>query len=141
MIETNLFPIDIHKEIPLEFEKEDDINEHGSYFMSTSLNPYSYEKSPDSIGLSNITTHKIFNPIILPAHKNFERVVVGAYIYHKYCRSRCVNLEIGTQRLVLEGKPLHQLEAQFKVSQGRACVLRQALSRDNMSFHLFALVK
>jgi hypothetical protein len=26
MIEKNLLPIDIHKEIPLEFEKEDDIN-------------------------------------------------------------------------------------------------------------------
>jgi hypothetical protein len=37
MIETNLLPIDIHKETPLEFEKEDDINEHGNYFMSTSL--------------------------------------------------------------------------------------------------------
>jgi hypothetical protein len=35
-----------------------------------------------------------------------------------------VNLEIDTQRLVLERKPLHQLEAQFKVSQGWACVLR-----------------
>jgi hypothetical protein len=100
----------------LEFEKEDDINEHGSYFMSTSSNPYSYEKSPNSIGLSNIITHEIFNPLILSAHKNSERVVVDTYVYHKYCRYRCVKLEIGTQRLVLEGKPLHQLEAQFKVS-------------------------
>jgi hypothetical protein len=102
----------------LKFEKEDDINEHGSYFMSTSSNPYSYEKSPDSIGLSNITTYKIFNPLKLSTHKNFKRVVVDAYVYHKYYRSRCVNLEIDTQRLVLERKPLHQLEAQFKVSQG-----------------------
>jgi hypothetical protein len=111
MIEINFFPIDIHKETPLGFKKEDDINEHGSYFMSTSSNPYSYEKSLDLIGLSNITTHEIFNPLILPIHKNFERVVVDAYVYHKYYRSCCVNFEIGTQRLVLEGKPLHQLEA------------------------------
>jgi hypothetical protein len=118
MIETNLLPIDIHKETPLEFEKEDYINKHGSYFMSTSSNTYSYEKSPDLIGLSNITTHKIFNPLILPSHKKIERVVVDTYVYHKYCRSHCVNLEIGTQRLVLEEKPLHQFEAQFKVYQG-----------------------
>jgi hypothetical protein len=43
-------------------------------------------------------------------------VVVDMYVYHKYCKSHCVNLEIGTQRLVLEGKPLHQLETQFWVS-------------------------
>ena len=88
--------------------------EHGSYFINTSSNPYLYEKFPKSIGLSNIATHEIFNLLILPIHKNFERVVVDAYVYHKYCISRCVNLEIGTQRLVLEGKPLHQLETQFK---------------------------
>jgi hypothetical protein len=103
-------PIDIHKETPLEFEKKDDIKEHGSYFTSTSSNPYSYEKSPDSVGLSNITTHEILNPLILLAHKNFERVVVDAYVYRKYCRSHCVNIEIGTQRLVLKGKLVHQLE-------------------------------
>jgi hypothetical protein len=114
MMETMFLPIDIHEGIPLELEKEDNIDEHGSYFMNTSSNSCSYEKSPELIGLSNIATHEIFNPLILPIHKDFERVVVDAYVYHKYCRSRCVNLEIGTQRLMLEGKPLHQLEVQFE---------------------------
>jgi hypothetical protein len=41
-------------------------------------------------------------------------VVIYAYVYHKYYRSRCVNLEIGTWRLVLEGKPIHQFEAQLE---------------------------
>ena len=134
MMETMFPPIDIHEETPLELEKEDNINEHGSYFMNTSSNPCSHEKSPKLIGLSNIATHEIFNPLILLVHKDFERVVVDAYVYHKYCRSRCVNLEIGTQRFMLEGKPLHQLEA--KVSQGQAFVLKQALSGDNMGLHL-----
>ena len=113
--------LDIHEELTMELEKEDDINEHGSYFMNTSSILSSHEKSPESIGLSNIATHEIFNPLILLVHKIFERVVVDVFIYHKYCKSRCVvgiNLEIGTQRLVLEGKPLHQLETQFKGSQG-----------------------
>ena len=52
----------IQEETSLELEKEDDIDEHGSYFMNTSSNPYSHEKSPKSIGLSNIATHKIFTP-------------------------------------------------------------------------------
>ena len=106
-------PMDIHEESTLELEKEDDINEHGSYFMNTSSNPCSHVNFPESIGLST-TTHEIFNPLILPIHKDFERVVVDVFVYHKYCRSRCVNLEIGTQKLMLEGKPLHRLEAQFE---------------------------
>jgi hypothetical protein len=110
MMETIFLPIDIHEETPLELEKEDNINEHGSYFMNTSSNPCSHEKSPESIGLTNIATHEVFNPLILFVPKIFERVVVDAYVYHKYCKSRCVNLKIGTQRLMLEGKPLHQLE-------------------------------
>jgi hypothetical protein len=38
-------------------------------------------------------------------------------------------------------KPLHQLERNSKVSQGRACVLKQEISRDNMSFHLFDIIE
>jgi len=80
--------LDIHEESPLELEKENDIDEHGSYFMNASSNPCSHEKSPESIGLSNIATHEIFNPLILPVYKDFEREVVDAYVYHKYCKSR-----------------------------------------------------
>ena len=79
--------LDIHQESTLELEKEDDINKHGSYFMNTSSNPCSHEKSPKSIGLSNIATHEIFNSLLLPVHKDFKRVVVDAYVYHKYCKS------------------------------------------------------
>ena len=82
--------LDIHEESPLELEREDYINEHGSYFINTSSNPSSYEKFSESIGLSNIATHEIFNPLILSVHKNFKRVVVDAFVYHKYCKSRCV---------------------------------------------------
>ena len=88
MMETMFSSIDIHEESPLELEKGDYIDEHGSYFMNTSSNPCSHEKSPDSIGLSNIATHEIFNPRILPIHKDFERVVVDAFAYHKYYKSR-----------------------------------------------------
>jgi hypothetical protein len=96
MIETMFLPIDIHEETPLEIKKEDNISEHGSYFMSTSSNPCSQEKSSESIGLSNIATHEIFNPLMLPVHKDFKWVVVYTCVYHKYYRSRCVHLEIGT---------------------------------------------
>ena len=89
MMETMFPPIEIHEETPLELEKEDDINEHGSYFMTTSSNPCSHEKSPKLIGLSTIA-HEIFNPLILPVNKNSERVVVDAFVYHKFCKSHCM---------------------------------------------------
>jgi hypothetical protein len=107
--------LDFHEESTLELEKEDDIDEHGSYFINASSNLCSHEKSPELIGLST-TKHDIFNPLILPVHKNFERVVVDAFVYHKYCKSRCIvgmNLEIGTQTLLLKGKPLHH-QTQFE---------------------------
>ena len=48
--------LDIHEESPLELEREDYINEHGSYFINTSSNPCSYEKFPKSI-VSPILPH------------------------------------------------------------------------------------
>ena len=62
MMETMFSSVDIHEETPLELEKKDNINKHGSDFMNTSLNPCSHEKFPESIGLSIIATHKVFNP-------------------------------------------------------------------------------
>jgi hypothetical protein len=88
MIETMFLPIDIHEQLTLEPKKEDYINVYGSYIMNTSSNPCSHEKSSESIGLSNIATHEIFSPLILPVYKDFERLVVDAYVYHKYCKSR-----------------------------------------------------
>ena len=63
-------------------------NEHGIYFIATSFTPCSYATSSQFIGLSNITTFEISNPLFLSIYKNFERAVVDAYVYNKYCRSR-----------------------------------------------------
>ena len=86
MMETIFLSMDIQEDSTLESEKEDDIDEQGSYFMNTSSNPFSHKKSPKPIDLS-IATHKIFNPLILPVYEDFDRVVVDAYVYHKYCKS------------------------------------------------------
>ena len=79
----------IYDESPLEVENDEDFNELGSYFINTTSVPFSYEKSPDSLSLSNIAPHEIFNPLMLPLPKVFERVVVDTYAYHKYFRSHC----------------------------------------------------
>ena len=87
MIETKTLPMDIHETSTLELEREDVINEHGSYFMAISLTPYFHEKSPKSILLSAITIHEIYNPFMLLVPKIFAGMIVDAFVYHKYCKS------------------------------------------------------
>jgi hypothetical protein len=84
--------LDIYDELSSKVENDGDFNEQGSYYTNTPSRPCSYEKSPDSLSLSNIAPHEIFNPLMLPVPKYFERVVVDAYFYHKCCRSRCIGL-------------------------------------------------
>jgi len=78
--ETNL-----GETLNIQIGDKDNINEHGIYFISTSC---SYTTSSQSIGLSNITTFEISNPLYLSIYKNFNRAVVDVYVYNKYCRSR-----------------------------------------------------
>ena len=81
--ETNL-----GKTLDIQIGDEDNINEHGIYFIAISFTPCSYATSSQSIGLSNVTTFEISNPLFLSIYKNFKRLVVDAYVYNKYCRSR-----------------------------------------------------
>ena len=71
--------LSIHEESSLEFDNERNNSEHGSFFLNT---------SPQSIGLSNLTTFQISKPLFLSIYNNFKRAVVDAYVYNKYCRSR-----------------------------------------------------
>jgi hypothetical protein len=50
------------KKSTLEFENDGDISEHGSHLINTTSSFFSFEKSPDSIGLCNFATHEIFTP-------------------------------------------------------------------------------
>ena len=77
--------------------------------MNTSLNPCSHEKSPELIGLSNITTYEIFNPSCFPFIKLFKGWLQMHMFITNIANLVGMNLEIGTWSLVLEGKPPHQL--------------------------------
>jgi len=65
--------LSIHEESSLELENERNNSEHGSYFINTSPSPCSYKTSPQSIGLSNITTSEISNSLFLFIYKNFKK--------------------------------------------------------------------
>jgi hypothetical protein len=88
--ETNSRVTNPNEILNIQIRDEDDINEHGNYSITISLKPWSYKTSLNSIGLSNLSTFEIFNPLILSVCKNFKRVVVDAYVHHKYYKSRYV---------------------------------------------------
>ena len=87
-IEEDISETNPGETLNIQIGDEDNINEHGIYFIATSFTPCSYATSSQSIGLSNITTFEISNPLFLSIYKNFKRAVVDAYVYNKYCRSR-----------------------------------------------------
>jgi hypothetical protein len=63
----------------------ENINEHGSYIMNISSDPCSFEKTPESIAISNLATHKISNPLMLPEY--LKKVVVGAFYRSRWLES------------------------------------------------------
>jgi len=87
-IEEDIDGTNRRETLNIQIRDEDNINEHGIHFIATSFTPCSYATSSQSIGLSNITTFEISNPLFLSIYKKFKRTVVEAYIYNKYCRSR-----------------------------------------------------
>ena len=70
-------------------KKDDFINKHVSYFLTIPSIPCSYEKFPKFI-CSSAITDKIYNPFLLPVNKNIERVIVDAFVYHKFCKFHSV---------------------------------------------------
>ena len=60
--------------------------EHGSFVFEGPQDTYSFDEtpSPPAISTHNESNHP------MPLHqKNFKRVVVDDFVYHKYCKSRC----------------------------------------------------
>ena len=61
-------------------------DEHGSFILEEPQDTYSFDETPSP--LANSTHIESNHP--MPLHqKNFERVVVDDFVYHKYCKSHC----------------------------------------------------
>ena len=86
-IEEDIDRTNPRETLNVQIRDEDNINEHRIYFIATSFTLCSYETSSQSIGLYNITTFEISNPLFLSIYKNYKRAVVDAYVYNKYCKS------------------------------------------------------
>jgi hypothetical protein len=72
----------------LESEREDSIDKHGSFFLGKSQEPCSYNTSPESDELNVTSKYKDHNHSKIFICKMFRRMVVDAFVYHKFCKSR-----------------------------------------------------
>jgi hypothetical protein len=70
----------------LESEGKNSIDEHGSFILEIPQEPYSFSASPKSGTLCAPRKHKDYNHLKVLSCKIFRRLVVDAYIYHKYCK-------------------------------------------------------
>ena len=66
---------------------DSEVNEgHGSFNFEGPQDAYSLDETPSPLAIS---THTESNHSMPVHQKNFERVVVDEFFYHKYCKSRC----------------------------------------------------
>lgn len=87
-MEENISSMDIPEASTLENKKEDLDNEHESFILEEPQSPCSHEKSLKSI-LPFDGANEKYNHLLLHVQKIFKRMVVDAFIYHKYCKSHC----------------------------------------------------
>ena len=81
--------LNYHKKENTPPKTNDFVDEHESYFqLSHPFHAY-IKKSPKSF-CNIVIPCKIYNPILLFVIKNFKRVVVDTFIYHKFCKFRGV---------------------------------------------------
>jgi hypothetical protein len=83
----NLLAMDKLETSTIELEMNNSTNEHESPSFEFSHVSCSVLASLELITLSTICFHEDHRHISLLVYKLFRRMVVDAYVYHKYCRS------------------------------------------------------
>jgi hypothetical protein len=69
-------------------EGKDFINEHGGFILEISQKPCPFNGSPESATLCTTSTYKDHNHLKILICKIFRRLVVDAFVYHKFCKFR-----------------------------------------------------
>jgi hypothetical protein len=77
--------MEIYETSTLEFKGKDSIDEHGSFTHDIPSRPCLYHASPESVMLSALSTHEGYNNLMVLSCKQFRRMVVDVYVYHKHC--------------------------------------------------------
>ena len=88
MIDEYVWSMNILEGPTLESKKEDHVDEHQSYILEEPQDPCFREKSLDSIFLSTASTYASYTHPILLFYQILKRMVVDAFVYHKYSKAR-----------------------------------------------------
>ena len=90
IMDEYVWSMDILERTNLESKKEDHVDEHQSYILEEPQDPRFHEKSPESIFSSDAYTNESCNHPMFLLHQTFKRMVVDAFVYHKYSKARSV---------------------------------------------------
>ena len=80
--------MDIHETPTLESKRRDSTNENESFTFEIPHGSCSILKSPEFVSLSITSFYEGHNHLLILIYKLFNRMVVDAFIYHKFCNSR-----------------------------------------------------
>ena len=88
MINEYVWSMNILEGPTLESKKEDHVDEHQSYILEEPQDLRFHEKSLESIFPSTNCTYESCNHPMLIFYHILERMVVDAFVYHKYSKAR-----------------------------------------------------
>jgi hypothetical protein len=95
----NSWAMEICKAPTLGSEGKDLIDKHGSFTLDLPQEPCLHHVSPESAMHSAQSTHQDYNRLMVLLCKKFRRMVVDAYVHHKYCRfHECFSASEGPKR-------------------------------------------
>ena len=87
MIDKYVWSMDILKGSTLESKKEDHVDEHQGYILEEPPDLRFHEKSRKSIFSFAACTNESCNHPMFLLHQTFKRMVVDAFVYHKYSKA------------------------------------------------------
>ena len=88
IMDEYVWSMDILKGSTLESKKEDHVDEHQSYILEEPQDLRFHEKSQESIFPSTNCTYESYTYSMLLFYQILERMVVDAFVYHKYSKAR-----------------------------------------------------
>jgi hypothetical protein len=82
----NPWAMEISEAPTLESEGKDSMDKHGRFILEVPQEPCSFNASPEPTMLCALSTYEDYNHLKVFSCKIFRRLVVDAYVYHKYCK-------------------------------------------------------
>jgi hypothetical protein len=93
----NSWATEIYKMSTLGSKGKDLVDKHGSFTLDSPHEPCLQHVSTESATLNAQSTHQGYNCLMVLLCKKFRRMVLDAYVHHKYCRFReCIAARRGS---------------------------------------------